>query len=348
MTTVRISVIIPIYNMEEHLPRCIDSVMRQSYTNLEVILINDGSLDSSGDICDDYARNDSRIRVIHKTNSGVSAARNSGLGIAKGDYISFVDPDDYIEPDTYKILAELLSSQKTDIIRFNAYRGGEILNKLPFEGLYEDEVLTKEILLPLVGAKKYGGMFIQGVLWLHLFRRCLIEEYNIRFNTSLRRNEDRLFTISVISHAQSMLFINDVLYHYELNNDSLSNGYKGGRWQQEALYIEELQKEISPLFTEAATDTQNRLNNDILLRAMLSIHHEFFTNNSNTFWFRRKQVSRILKDKQTRKAAKNVQKEKLTIKENLILFMMKYRCSLFLSIFESLILAISKSRNKNG
>jgi len=326
--------------MEKLLPRCLDSVVEQNYADLEIILVNDGSRDLSGDICDSYARNDSRIRVIHKTNAGVSAARNSGLNLAKGDYVSFIDPDDWIDPDTYSRLAKMLTGFSPDIIRFNAYRGSEVMNKLPFEGLYEGETLESEILLPMVGADKLGGLFMQGVLWVNLFKMNVIETNDIRFNTSLRRNEDRLFVITYILHSQKMLFVPDVFYHYEMTEGSLSNAYKGGRWEQEAIYMDELTKIVEPLSDKY--DVQSRLNNDCLLRAIQSIHHEFFTDNNNTFCYRRRKVAQMLKNSSVRKSLKNVRKNRIGAKENLILFLMKWRCSLFLSIFETLILRIRR------
>ena len=110
-----ISVIVPIYNVEKYLPQCIESILRQTYTNLEIILVDDGSPDSCPQICDDYAAKDSRIKVIHQANSGVSAARNSGLKIAKGKYIGFIDGDDYIEPDMYEYLYNLITVYEGNI-----------------------------------------------------------------------------------------------------------------------------------------------------------------------------------------------------------------------------------------
>lgn len=98
-----ISIIVPVYNVESYLEQCIDSILAQSYKNLEIILVDDGSTDRSGDICDRYAEKDSRIHVVHKANGGLSSARNAGLKICHGDYLGFVDSDDYIDPDMYKV-----------------------------------------------------------------------------------------------------------------------------------------------------------------------------------------------------------------------------------------------------
>ncbi|NDW19004.1 glycosyltransferase [Dysgonomonas sp. 216] len=333
-----ISVIIPVYNTEKYLSRCLDSVIKQTYTKLEIILINDGSTDSSGDICDNYAQQDSRIKVVHKKNAGVSAARNSGLMYANGDYISFIDSDDRIEHNMYEILTSHLKDCQADIVRFNAYRGKHIMNRIPFDGLYENQKLKTEILHTMIGADKFGGTFIQGVLWMHLFKRVVIEDNNIRFSPDLRQNEDRLFTITTISHSKSVLFVNDVLYHYELNGDSLTQSYKEGRWEQELIYLDMLkQNVIEPLSrADNKMDLTPRLQNDYLLRAIVSIHYEFFTGHSNPFNFKKKRIAHIIKDKNVRISSRNIRKNKISLKENILLFFIKYRCSLFLSIFEEL------------
>ena len=111
----KISIIVPIFNIEKYLSRCLDSILEQTYKNLEVILVDDGSVDNSGMIADKYARKDQRIKVIHQVNQGVSAARNTGIDLATGDYIGFVDGDDYIEPDMYEILMRIIEEQQVDI-----------------------------------------------------------------------------------------------------------------------------------------------------------------------------------------------------------------------------------------
>ena len=113
----RVSTIIPVYNVEQYLPQCLDSVLSQSYSDLQVILIDDGSTDSSGAICDEYAKRDSRIVVIHQKNSGAAAAKNAGLRIANGKYLSFVDSDDYLESDAYAHMVELLEAQRADVVQ---------------------------------------------------------------------------------------------------------------------------------------------------------------------------------------------------------------------------------------
>ena len=116
-----ISVIIPVYNVEDYLAECIDSVLGQSYTDYEIILVDDGATDSSGRMCDEYARKDSRIRVIHQENGGLSAARNTGLRAAWGKYIYFLDSDDYIAPSALEHLAALAEKEQADVVFFDGY-----------------------------------------------------------------------------------------------------------------------------------------------------------------------------------------------------------------------------------
>lgn len=340
--TPTISIIIPIYNMEQFLGRCLDSVVNQTHTSLEIILVNDGSTDSSRDICDAYAQKDNRVKVINQINSGVSSARNTGLDAATGDYISFVDPDDYIELNTYETLIPYLDNG-IDILRFNANRKGEVLNWLPFEGEYSGDRFEQEIVLPMIGSEKFGGMFILGVLWIHLFKRKLIEKNHIRFNKDLRRCEDRLFTITSMLHANKMFFVDDILYHYQVNDESLSNRYDPIRWQQELIFLDDLKKEYSQAkSTSFIKEADQRIKNDYILRAITSINNEYFTNNNNSFWQRYKNIKTIVNNKDTKLSIKYMRKEKSGLKGSLTLWMIKYRFTFLLNLFNYLILYKNK------
>lgn len=334
-----ISVIIPVYNIERFLPRCLDSIVNQTYKRLEIILVNDGSTDASGNICDSYAQQDKRIKVIHQANAGVSAARNAGLGVATGDYISFVDPDDWLENNMYEILEKATRNGDIEVIRFNAYRKGEVINQLPFQGEYSGKVLEEKILLPLIGAEKFGGMFILGVLWLHLYKREIIEENHIRFNNRLRRCEDRLFTLSTIIHAKNILFLNDVLYHYEVYENSLSNKYDPERWEQELIYLDELKAKYHTHKPEKFFDeADKRLSGEYLLRAITSINNEFFSDNRNSFFQKYRNTKTIINNENVRIAIKEVPKEKSGLKGKIILAAIKYKQPFLLSLFNTAIL----------
>lgn len=340
-----ISVIVPIYNAEKYLVRCLDSLITQNYDNLEIILVDDGSSDSSPMICDDYRAKDERVKVIHKKNAGVSEARNSGLDIAMGDYIHCTDADDWVEPYTFTVLAQTISDSPCDVVRFNAKNSlGININALPFNGLYDGSKLDR-VTLDYVGAPKLGGMFILGVPWLYLFSRKLIEQHKIRFNKELRRCEDRLFTLTAILYAQRVVFIDDVLYNYETSADSLSNKYDPIRWEQELHYLSELKNEYRHVRSqEFIQEADKRLDSEYVLRAMTSINNEFFSGNKNKFATRYSNTKKILNTSALKKAAKFIQKEKLGLKGDILVCMIKHRQPFWLSLFNTLILYKNKIR----
>lgn len=343
-----ISIITPIYNSETHLKECIDSIIYQSFKSIEIILVNDGSTDKSGQICDKYAQADSRIKVIHQTNQGVSAARNAGLEIATGEYIHFVDSDDKVVDNCYQILAEHLSNSNCDILRFNAYRNNEIINKIALRGTFSNNQVKTDVLLPMLGSPKFGGMFMLGVLWLHVYKRDVIQKHNIRFNTNLRRCEDRLFTITNMMHVKKATFIDDALYHYSVNNSSLSNKYDNERWQQELIYMESVKQKYIEVISSDISSVETRFNNDYLLRAIISIHGEFFSVNNNSFNHKYKRIKEIINNPNVIKASKNIQKQAVSAKDNVILFLIKHKYSMLLCIFEGSIAFVNKLKNQNG
>lgn len=218
------SFIVPVYNVEQFLPRCLDSICRQACTDYEVLLIDDGSTDGSGQICDDYASRYEQCKVIHKKNSGASDSRNVGLSIASGKYIVFLDSDDYIEKEMLAKVYEQMQVQDFDICSFGARRVDEE-NHFLYEFRFDD--MTK----PFTFDEESRDMFLWQYFlqykvgweaWVHVFRRDVIEAHQIRFDVELKLAEDLLFTFEYLLYAKKLVKLPDLLYDYTLRKDSIT------------------------------------------------------------------------------------------------------------------------------
>lgn len=196
-----ISVIIPIYKVEGFLRKCVGSVLAQTYPKLEIILVDDGSVDNCGKICDEYAAKDNRIRAIHQANQGLSAARNAGLRIAQGEYIAFVDSDDYIEPDMYEYLYDLISQDKVPMAMCNICED---------EGYHaKKQIDLPYMLIPATDIFEYSGWVYA---WNKLYRKDFIS--SLRFNTTTSYGEDGLFNYELIKTNAPIALGNQAKYHY--------------------------------------------------------------------------------------------------------------------------------------
>ena len=213
----KISVIIPVYNVEKYLPRCVESVIGQTYKDLEIILVDDGSSDLSGTICDQYADKDARIVVIHKENGGVSSARNCGLRACTGDFITFVDSDDWIDQNMYKQLMSAIEATGADFsvcgsnsITVNA--DGSISKK-------ERRIPQNASGFTCVGKNGiYGDIFaITATLWNKLFRRDVINTQLL--DESLKYGEDCVFLLNVLDYADKAAIVPERLYNYYINRE---------------------------------------------------------------------------------------------------------------------------------
>ena len=202
-----ISVIIPIYRTEKYLHRCLDSVISQTYTNLEIILVDDGSPDNCGKICDEYAAKDKRVRVIHQANQGLPGARNTGLEIATGEYIGFVDSDDYIEPDMYEYLYGLIIKDKAAFSMCNVFDA---------KGFHLHKQGKQAYLL--IGALDIFPFHHWFYAWNKLYRRDFIAD--LRFNTTTSYGEDGLFIFELIKTNAPVAVGNQAEYHYCFNQNS--------------------------------------------------------------------------------------------------------------------------------
>jgi len=220
---VKVSIIVPIYKVEDYLVRCLDSLVNQSFEDIEIILVDDGSPDNCPIICDEYAQKDNRIVVIHKQNGGVSAARNSGIEVAKGKYITFCDSDDYVDNDFVKTLVETIEKENTDSVSSNLH----YLSK-KYEPIKTNEITR--YLLDSDDAKKdfliNKAKFKAGVwsVYNYIFKKDIIDKYNIRFNTKHSYSEDLDFVLKYHMHANSTAWIKSEIYFYEdIRNGSEMN-----------------------------------------------------------------------------------------------------------------------------
>jgi len=233
-----VSVIVPVYNMEAYLPRCLDSLLGQTLQDVEVIAVNDGSADGSLDLLRQAAARDSRLTVIDQRNAGVSAARNAGLTEAGGAYIGFVDPDDWVDPGMFAALYRTAVEERADIVMCSYVRefGSHSKEKrfpLPDRTVYRDEELFERFLRRLIGpvGEEKGNpelLDAWGTVWNKLYRAELIREAEAEF-TDLRligSNEDTLFNLQVAHEARSFVFVHTPYYHYwRVNAGSLTSGY---------------------------------------------------------------------------------------------------------------------------
>jgi glycosyltransferase involved in cell wall biosynthesis len=218
-----ITVIIPIYNAERFLRPSVDSVLAQTYRNLEIILVDDGSSDDSGAICDSYAEQDKRVRVIHKSNGGVSSARNVGLDTATGDYIAFVDSDDTIDPDMYDVLFKTIQQSGADmaVCGYEWHKGHkQRAVRVPQEGCFSVPQLYEKYLENFV-----AWASLMTSIWTRLISADLVRagDQPIRFLVDLHRSEDAAFIADCLAVARNdIAFVDICPYHYDLSSNTAS------------------------------------------------------------------------------------------------------------------------------
>jgi glycosyltransferase involved in cell wall biosynthesis len=231
-TTPKISIIIPVYNVEEYLPRCIDSLRNQSFQNLEIILVDDGSPDNSGKICDEYALKDARIKVIHKENGRAYDARNKGLDMATGDFIGFMDSDDFIHPEMYQSLYDLLIKYDTDIAQccFIKVQSGEIIPPIPDNS---PQVYSNEEAL----AQLYSDASIEfSVIWNKIYKKELVQ--NVRFKKAFI-HDDEFFTYKLLYAASKVVAVESQFYYYYQSPNSMIRSTFSDRKMEYAEAMEE-------------------------------------------------------------------------------------------------------------
>ena len=256
MAEPKVSIIVPVYNTEKYLKQCIDSIAAQTLDGIEIIIVDDQSKQECADLCDELAKADSRIKVIHKENAGAGFARNAGLKVASGEYVGFVDSDDYIQPEMYESLYTAAIKNDADLaISGTCFVGGNTFSQAGERSeihYFKEETVfdgddIKQLLLGVVGAlpkepedSRYGVS-----VWKNIFRRSLITENNIEFLSERKvMSEDTLFMVDYIKHAGRAVGIPGAFYCYRRNEVSFSKSYKADRLDKVGIFLTELEEHI--------------------------------------------------------------------------------------------------------
>ncbi len=220
-----VSVIVPLYNSEKYLWRCVESIIGQTYKNIEVMLVNDGSTDNSGQLCDNYARSDKRIRVIHSKNSGPAQARNIGIENSRGDFIFFVDSDDFIENDALSLLIDNYNSNHADVIIGDASSIKDGILGPGYKGSFpESRLLTKQEIVDYARhyLKKPNRFTLFAYSWGRLFKSSIIKNKRVFFNADLHTFEDVAFNFDYLNYVEKISFLKQPVYNHLIHSNYMS------------------------------------------------------------------------------------------------------------------------------
>ncbi len=327
---VLVSVLVAAYNMEQYIERCLYSLINQTMSEIEIIIVDDGSTDLTGEICDHYAQMDARIKVIHQENSGLPMARKKGLSLANGEFIKFVDSDDWCELNMCECLYKKAKDTNADIIFSSAFRHREdgvvkICNLPLEEGIYEVEELYNNYILPLYGDLKNDILITTGYVWCCLFKRNLIQ--NIEFYSNINLHEDEIIVIQALISAQTIYIMEDALYHYNrMNNNTMSKKtcYWENYWDNMVAVFEAKKKYGKELFA-TEQDYMPRLVTMLYLKYFRSIRNETHYTNPSKFWGGLRNLYKLKNVHYLRKYKKYLIFQELTPMEYLMAKLVQYR-----------------------
>ena len=304
----KISIIVPIYNAGEYLERCLDSLIHQTYKNIEIILVNDGSTDNSLDICKNYGKKDHRIYVVDKENEGVAVARNIGISKATGAYIGFVDPDDWVEEGMYQSLYETIKYYHYPICMCNYSKDDKkniIAKKLKIKAnsLKREEVIEK-IITNMIGVDDIIPHmdYIMGSVWRCLYEKDFLDKHGLRFEKGITIMEDLVFNIQAFLKSEGLCIDHGVWYHYVQNPKSVLHTYNEKMWEDQMKVHDLLEKALR----EAALDEamRNRLDMRYIGMAFSAIYNEVNRAKDIDFANRLKKAKMIWQDEKFKTSLK--------------------------------------------
>jgi glycosyltransferase involved in cell wall biosynthesis len=318
-----VSIIVPVYKVEKYLKRCVDSLTNQTLSDIEIILVDDGSPDNSGEICDSLQEKDCRIKVIHKTNGGLSSARNAGIKIAQGQYIGFVDSDDDVALDMYEKMYRVAKRENVDFVMSDYQRicadGRCYLKTLDIpSGLYEKKQMRRIIFPNLIMGEniEYGPLLS---VWHCLYRTDFLRQNNLCFDEKVRWSEDNIFSAIAGYCCERFYYMKgEGLYHYYQNQGTITTSYRSGAWQVYCTMNEHLHNFFDPI---KDFDFSRQLKLHMIYYACNCIGQELTLPKLEA----KRGIRNILETRQLRDSFTDFKMPRVGIKLKIQLYLMKYR-----------------------
>lgn len=328
----KVSVIVPVYNVEQYLHRCVDSIVNQTLSELQIILVDDGSQDGSPAICDQYAQKDKRIKVIHKKNGGLASARNAGMELVTGKYLFFVDSDDWLELDGLEKLYKVAEEYCVDFVRYRAIRSGwpgseehipcrvEDVRELS-EGLYDKKRIVTEVYPRLLATNQLTMGPVVGA-WGALYSVDFIRKNQLKFYEEVKFSEDLIFSANVVRAATSFFFLDEPgVYHYFYNPNSISKSFREGRWDSCKKLIHFCERDFAD---DSEYDFSDELQYLRWFCIMLAINERYYL---PTYKERKRYCQKLLNDFVIKNTPLKIQLFNVSWKQKLLMILIKCKMS---------------------
>ena len=344
-----VSVIVPVYNVEKYLNQCVISLQQQTLKNIEIILVDDGSTDSSGNLCNQFRNLDKRVKVIHKKNEGLGMARNSGLDIATGKYIGFVDSDDFVSDEMFEVLYNNAEKYMADAsycekIRFHDDNtiSYDAISYNKFVEVYDRYQMANYILnrIGMPPESKKDTLY-QTAVWLGIYRRTCLDENNIRFVSERKLiSEDIIYNVDFFFFCKRVVHCHQSLYYYRENSSSLTKTYKSDRFQKNVLMYNELCRKLKREFPQM--NCVNTVDRYLLTYSRVACIQEVDFIHSNGVIKAKNNIKAICNNQELRIVLNEYPYWKMPVKYRIVAICQKYRWSCLLL----LILLVAKNSHK--
>ena len=345
----KVSIIVPVYNAEKYLERCVNSLKNQTLLDIEIILVDDSSTDSSLEICNKMAEEDPRIKVIHKDNEGAGKARNAALEIAEGEYLGFADSDDFVEKDMFETLYDKAVKYNSDLVMSGVLfvdgnmfsEEGECVRKSYFDvdTHFDTKDSLKKLRMGIIGAAPYDeddskyGMSI----WKNLFRHEIIKKNNITFESEREKlSEDALFMVDFISCIDKATGIPEAFYNYCRNEDSISKSYKKDRFEKSLVFVSEVEKRFKKYIKPEEYEVYIYRFWQAMCRVLCSQEVMYASDNNMKYADLKDRLKAVCTHSLTVKALKAYPVSTLPLKQRVFAYCIKYKLYFVLKILVGL------------